>query len=222
MGTSPPSRRIRLHPRCRSASSGGMMSSTRSQIRTLRWCSGGLRLNILGNRPSMASCVQHQRAGSAIDKLGVSPERQGRKTDGGGRAVLRRVGIVRLSLASLMPFRTIKGEANAQTDCGSLRDCSCTHRSLTKGADMRKRLVCLVLLGVTIAAKALYDSGKALATEAKGYKSTSLALGHFQEIEVSSTFPRDQKTAGDEPAWQSLQQTKGLSDVYVQNNTWAP
>ena len=90
-----------------------------------------------------------------------------------------------------------------------------------KSADMRKRTVCLVLLGVTIAAKVLYDSGKVLATEAGGYKSTSLAMAHFPEIEVSSTFPLDQK-AGGEPAWQSLQQTKGLSDVYVQNNTWAP
>jgi quercetin dioxygenase-like cupin family protein len=78
---------------------------------------------------------------------------------------------------------------------------------------MRKRLVCLVLLSVTIAATALYDSGKALATEAEGYKSTSLALGHFT---------RGGRAAGDAQAWQSQQQTKGLSDVYVQSNTWAP
>jgi quercetin dioxygenase-like cupin family protein len=87
---------------------------------------------------------------------------------------------------------------------------------------MRKRLVCLVLLSVTIAATALYDSGKASATEAEGYETTSLALGHFREIEVASTFLRGQKAAGDEQAWQSRQQTKGLSDVYVQSNTWAP
>jgi hypothetical protein len=85
---------------------------------------------------------------------------------------------------------------------------------------MRKRLVCLVLLSVTIAATALYDSGKASATEAAGYETTSLALGHFREIEVTSTFPRSQKAAGDEQAWQSRQQAKGLSDVYVQSNTW--
>jgi len=65
---------------------------------------------------------------------------------------------------------------------------------------MRKRLVCLVLLSVTIAATALYDSGKASATEAEGYETTSLALGHFREIEVASTFPRSQKAAGDEQA----------------------
>jgi quercetin dioxygenase-like cupin family protein len=87
---------------------------------------------------------------------------------------------------------------------------------------MQKRLACLVLLSVTIAATALYDSGKVLATEAEGYKSTLLALGHFREMEVASTFPRGQKVAGDEPAPQSLQQTTGLSDVYVQSNVWAP
>jgi quercetin dioxygenase-like cupin family protein len=127
--------------------------------------------------------------------------------------------MVRLGLASLTPFRTIKGEGNAQTDFGSLRYRSCTHGSL---ADMRRRLVCLVLLSVTIAATALYDSGRALATEAEGYKSTLIALGHFREVEVTSTFPRDQKAAGDKQAWQSLQQTTGLSDVYVQSNVWAP
>src|SRR5580658_5645312 len=87
---------------------------------------------------------------------------------------------------------------------------------------MRKRLVCLVLLSVAIAAAALYDSGRALATEAEGYKSTLLALGHFREMEVASTFTRGQKAAGDAQAWQSPQQTKGLSDVYVQSNVWAP
>jgi quercetin dioxygenase-like cupin family protein len=86
---------------------------------------------------------------------------------------------------------------------------------------MVNRLVCLTLLSVTIAAAALYDSRKALATEAEGYKSTSLALGRFREIEVT-TFPRGGKAAGDEQAWQSQQQAKGLSDVYVQSNTWAP
>ena len=77
---------------------------------------------------------------------------------------------------------------------------------------MRKRLVCLALLSVTIAATALYESGKALATEAEGYKSTLLALGHFREMEVTRTFQPPQ----------SPHPTKGLSDVYVQSNVWAP
>ena len=61
---------------------------------------------------------------------------------------------------------------------------------------MRETLVCLVLLSVTIAATtALYDSGRALATEAEGYKSTLLALGHFREVEVTHTFTSGQKVA---------------------------
>jgi quercetin dioxygenase-like cupin family protein len=78
------------------------------------------------------------------------------------------------------------------------------------------------LLSVTSAATALYDSVKALATEADGYKSTSLAVGHFRQIEITSTFPPGPEAAGDKQAWQSLQQRKVLSDVYVQSNVWAP
>jgi quercetin dioxygenase-like cupin family protein len=87
---------------------------------------------------------------------------------------------------------------------------------------MQKRLECLVMFSVTIVAAALYDSGKVLATEAEGYKSTSLAQGRFREIDVNSTFQGGQEAAGDKEARQVLQQTKGLSDVYVQSNTWAP
>ena len=87
---------------------------------------------------------------------------------------------------------------------------------------MLKRTVCLVLLSVTSAATAFYDSGRVLATEAEGYKSTSLALGRFREIDVTSAFQSGHKAAGDEHAGQLRQQTKGLSDVYVQSNTLAP
>ena len=87
---------------------------------------------------------------------------------------------------------------------------------------MQKRLACLVMFSVTIAATALYDSGKALATESEGYKSTSLAQGRFREIEVTGTFQGGPEAAGDKEARELLQQTKGMSDVYVQSNTWAP
>ena len=50
----------------------------------------------------------------------------------GRAAVLGRVGMVRLSLASLTLFRVIKGECIAQADFGSLRDCTCTHWSFKK------------------------------------------------------------------------------------------
>ena len=87
---------------------------------------------------------------------------------------------------------------------------------------MQKSLACLVLFSVTIATIAFYDLRMAMATEPEGYTSTSLALGRFREIDVTSAFQSGQKAAGDEQAGQLLQQTKGLSDVYVQSNTLAP
>jgi uncharacterized cupin superfamily protein len=85
---------------------------------------------------------------------------------------------------------------------------------------MRKRLVCLVLLCLTSAATALYDSGKALATKAEGYKSTSLAVGRFGDVDGLHSFPHGLKAEGSGPP--SGQETQGLSDVYVQSNVWAP
>ena len=87
---------------------------------------------------------------------------------------------------------------------------------------MRKRLTCLVLLSVTIAATVLYHSGKALATRLKGTKAPCSLWAGFAKSKSPATFPPGLKTAGNEQAWQSLQQTKGLSDVYVQSNIWAP
>jgi quercetin dioxygenase-like cupin family protein len=87
---------------------------------------------------------------------------------------------------------------------------------------MRRRLAFLLMFSVTTVATEFYDSGKALATDSEGYKSTSLAQGRFREIDVTSVFQSGQRATGDERALQLLQQTKGLSDVYVQSNTWAP
>jgi len=58
---------------------------------------------------------------------------------------------------------------------------------------MQKRMACLVLFSVTIVTIAYHDSQKAMATEAEGYKSTSLALGRFREIDVTSAFQSGQK-----------------------------
>jgi quercetin dioxygenase-like cupin family protein len=85
---------------------------------------------------------------------------------------------------------------------------------------MRMRVVCLVLIGATIATTAFYHPGSALATTAEGYKSTSLAVGRFGEIDVFNFFSL--KSAGNKQLWQSLQRTKASSNVYVQNNVWAP
>jgi quercetin dioxygenase-like cupin family protein len=87
---------------------------------------------------------------------------------------------------------------------------------------MRRRLTCLVLFSATIAATVLRHPPSALATTPEGYKSTLLAVGRFREMNVFSSFPHAPKAEGSEQLWQSLQETKGLSDVYVQNNVWAP
>jgi hypothetical protein len=87
---------------------------------------------------------------------------------------------------------------------------------------LQKRLACLVMFSITIVATALYDSGKALATESEGFKSTSLAQGRFREIDVTSTFQGGPESASNKETRQLLQQTKGMSDVYVQSNIWAP
>jgi quercetin dioxygenase-like cupin family protein len=87
---------------------------------------------------------------------------------------------------------------------------------------MRKRLVCLVLLSVTIAATCLYHPRSSLATTAEGYKSSLLAVGRLGKIDVFNSFPQGVKAEGNEQLWLSLQETKGLSDVFVQSNVWAP
>jgi quercetin dioxygenase-like cupin family protein len=87
---------------------------------------------------------------------------------------------------------------------------------------MRRSLTWLALFGAIVAVTALHHLGRALATTAEGYESTMLAVGRFGEIDVFSSFSPGLKTEGNEQLWQSLQKTKGLSDVYVQSNVWAP
>ncbi|HMD20843.1 MAG TPA: cupin domain-containing protein [Alloacidobacterium sp.] len=88
---------------------------------------------------------------------------------------------------------------------------------------MRRRPTCLVLFSATIAAAtALYHSGSASATAAEGYKSTMLAVGRFGEMDVSNSFPHNAKAGGNAQLWQSLQETMGASDMYVQSNVWEP
>jgi quercetin dioxygenase-like cupin family protein len=92
-----------------------------------------------------------------------------------------------------------------------------------KEVDMRRRPMCLLLFSATIAAAtALYHPGGASATMAEEYKSTSLAVGRFGEMDVSNSFPHGAKAGGNTQLWLSLQETKGSSDIYVQSNVWAP
>lgn len=83
---------------------------------------------------------------------------------------------------------------------------------------MRRRLTWLVLLSAAIAVTALYHARNVLATPPEGFTGTTLAVGRFGEIDAFNFFvPPDEGNI-----WLSLQKTKGLSDLYVQSNVWAP
>jgi quercetin dioxygenase-like cupin family protein len=76
------------------------------------------------------------------------------------------------------------------------------------------------LLSVASAAMVLYDSGRVLATEAEGYRSTSLAVGRFGDVDVLHSFPRG--LGAEENSRLTRRETERSSDVYVQSNVWAP
>ncbi len=85
---------------------------------------------------------------------------------------------------------------------------------------MRGGLTWLLLFSATIAVTPLHRSGRAMATTAGGYNTTLLGVGRFGEIDVLSSLPPGMKAEGSEQVWQSMQKTKGASDVYVQSNVW--
>jgi quercetin dioxygenase-like cupin family protein len=87
---------------------------------------------------------------------------------------------------------------------------------------MRRSLTWLVLFVATVVVTVLRHHGWALATTPERYTSTLLAVGRFGEIDVFSSLANGLKTEGNGQLWQSLQKTKGSSDVYVQNNVWEP
>jgi hypothetical protein len=77
---------------------------------------------------------------------------------------------------------------------------------------MRREL--LWVSGAVVLGAAAY-TGVALATPSSGFVSTTLAVGRFEEIDVhNKTLPAN--------FWEAKLKTKGLSDVYVQSNVWAP
>jgi quercetin dioxygenase-like cupin family protein len=87
---------------------------------------------------------------------------------------------------------------------------------------MRRGRTYLFLLGITIAVTVPFYPGRVLGKPPEGYKTSLVAVGRFGAIDVSSSFPDGLKARANERLWLSLQQTKGESDVYVQNNLWAP
>jgi hypothetical protein len=92
---------------------------------------------------------------------------------------------------------------------------------------MRRKLICVSIFAAIAAGASVYV-GTALATPASGFSATTLAVGHFAEIDATNLMvlepPAGGSSHGHQPnnAWLSLQKTKGPSDLYVQSNVWAP
>jgi quercetin dioxygenase-like cupin family protein len=89
---------------------------------------------------------------------------------------------------------------------------------------MRRRVMPLLLFGAVMVVAALYHVGHVLATSAQGFVGTTLAVARFGEFDVFNHVVSP-GTRGDDDngsVWLSWQKTKGLSDVYVQTNVWAP
>ena len=86
---------------------------------------------------------------------------------------------------------------------------------------MRTKLTWLVLFSTVILVTALCP-GKAEATPAQGFTSTTLALGQFAEINVLNQFVQPGSAPAKLNIWRSRQRTRGLSDGYVLSNVWQP
>jgi quercetin dioxygenase-like cupin family protein len=87
---------------------------------------------------------------------------------------------------------------------------------------MRRQLTWLFAITAVIVPAGTYLD-TVLATPASGFVGTTLAVGRFQDIDVTHqafipASPANQK----KDVWLSLQKTKGPSDLYVQNNVWIP
>jgi hypothetical protein len=87
---------------------------------------------------------------------------------------------------------------------------------------MRKKLAVVALLAAVTVGAVLYV-GNALATPASGFAGATLAVGRFGEIDVfNQIVMHSQLTPRNNSLWLAMQKTKGMSDVYVQSNTWQP
>lgn len=82
---------------------------------------------------------------------------------------------------------------------------------------MRRKLTWMWAIGIAVTLAAAY-AGTASATPASGFVGTTIAKGRFDAFDVMNhSFPE-----GFPRPWLSMQKTKGPSDLYVQNNVWAP
>ena len=87
---------------------------------------------------------------------------------------------------------------------------------------MGRRGMWVTMLVASILGAAIYV-GKVLATPASGFTSASIAIGRFGEFDVSNhRVTSALSRPWERDLWLSMQKTKGLSDLYVQSNVWAP
>jgi uncharacterized cupin superfamily protein len=84
-------------------------------------------------------------------------------------------------------------------------------------------LTWLVSLAAAIVVTARF-AGDVLATDAAGFTGTTLAQGRLGEIGAFNHFvpPSSSQSRHRGNIWLSWQKTKGMSDLYVQSNVWAP
>jgi predicted metal-dependent enzyme (double-stranded beta helix superfamily) len=89
---------------------------------------------------------------------------------------------------------------------------------------VKRKLVYTSLLSSLVTSSLMYLATAAKATTADGYTSTTLAQGRIGSFDVFNHFLPDGSQSNDQwrHVWLSWQKTKGLSDLYVQSNVWAP
>jgi quercetin dioxygenase-like cupin family protein len=83
---------------------------------------------------------------------------------------------------------------------------------------MRKMLKWVLVLVAALCA------GSIRATPPSGFSGTTIAMGRFGDITVKlrAFLPENAGQEEEESFWASIQKTRGDSDLYVQNNVWAP
>jgi len=88
---------------------------------------------------------------------------------------------------------------------------------------MKHKLTWLPLLAMAAVLVTLCYSGSVRATSANLFKSKTLYTGTFGDIDVFNHFRLPTPSGNDDDErnlWLSWQKTKGLSDLYIQQNDW--
>lgn len=91
---------------------------------------------------------------------------------------------------------------------------------------MRKTSLLILFIAVTAVVTGFFTIRARATSASSGYTTSTLALGRFGDInvlnqQIVATNPWRGANPGD-VIWLSMQKTQGMSDLYVQNNTWQP